>query len=151
VSSSAACMTSAICERRLSLLSTQLPYLSAIYSVVADWGSVGGGRQICSPSAAAVSRSANAVMFVKVLALSVVGGAREDGALLLTVFDGISSVKAGRGGSSLEGFLSIATSTGRGDDVAGDCIWVYGCLGGIMLRGREIARPIVLRRVVFVG
>lgn len=99
-----------------------------MYKDLADWGSVGGGRHIWPPSAASVSRSANAVMFVMVLALSVVGGGFEDGPFFV-VCGGISNVRVGFAGRSLERLLSSGASGSR--------------LGAMSLRGRDIARPMV--------
>lgn len=107
---------------------------------MADWGSVGGGRHIWPPSAASVSRSANAVMLVIVLALSVVGGGCEDGAfavvvVVVVVCGGIANVRVGFAGRSFEGFLSSKASWGLG------AISLRGRY--ISLRGRDIAIPMV--------
>lgn len=68
-------------------------------------------------------------MFVMVLALSVVGGGFEDGPFFVVAGGGISNVKVGFAGRSLERFLSSGTSGSR--------------LGAMSLRGRDIARPMV--------
>lgn len=86
--------------------------------------------------------------FVKVLVLSVVGGTCDDGAPVGTAADGMSSVRAGLGGSNLEGFLcSVGASAGRGDDMIEENIFGDG-LGGTKLRGREIAKPMVFRSML---
>ncbi len=82
-----------------------------------------------------MSRSANAVMFVIALPRSVVGGGCDDGPSVV-VRGGISSVRVGFAGSSLERFLWSGASF---------------VLGMTSLRGRDIARPMVVRSSLLLG
>ncbi|KAK5628613.1 hypothetical protein RRF57_004327 [Xylaria bambusicola] len=58
----------------------------------------------------------------------------------------MSSVRAGLGGNSFEGFLCNGTSATGGDDIIEENNFGDG-LGGTKLRGREIAKPIVFRSI----